>query len=147
MHRLATRVRDESLPGKRQNLFKSTSAAVVTFAIIASCLLASPSLALAAGGCSDSVNSSRTWEDWLGGARVHASAQFQPTHTCSDGRHVKRAYVRIVRECGPHFDTGRYYSDTASSPQDTTTFSVNRWIFDSVLWGCQTNTYYGFEYF
>ena len=87
-----------------------------------------------------------TWEDWVGGARVHAYVDFHPSDWCN-GRHVKRAYVRLIRQCGPYYDTGRIYSYTAGSPNDTRLYSVSAWIFDSVLWSCNTNTYYGYEYF
>lgn len=42
------------------------------------------------------------WEDW-GGARWHAYVDFRPSDLC-DGRHVKRAYVRLIRECGPYYE-------------------------------------------
>lgn len=86
------------------------------------------------------------WEDWLGGARVHGSVSFHPSDICN-GRHVKRAYVHLIRECGPYFDPGRYYTPTATSRSDTRTYSASEWIFDSVLWSCNTNVYYGYEYF
>jgi hypothetical protein len=142
-------VRDDDAPEPRARRWrrKLAAIAIVVATTTATLLVAGQAPASAADGCADSVNSFRTWEDWIGGARVHASAKFQPSHTCSDGRHVKKAYVRIVRQCGPKKDTGRVYSQTASSSRDTTTYTVSAWIFDSVLWGCQTNTYYGFEYF
>jgi hypothetical protein len=87
-----------------------------------------------------------TWQDWIGGARVHAYVDFRPSDTCN-GRHVKKAYVRLIRRCGPSYDTGRLYTYTASSPTDTRLFSMSAWIFDSVLWGCRTDTLYGYEYF
>ena len=87
-----------------------------------------------------------TWEDWLGGARVHGYVDFHPSDTCN-GRHVKDAYVRLVRQCGPYYDTGRLYTYTAGSSSDTALYSVSAWIFDSLLWGCNTNVYYGYNYF
>ncbi len=86
-----------------------------------------------------------SWEDW-GGARVHASVDFRPNDLCN-GRHVRKAYVRLIRQCGPYFDTGRIYTYTASSPYDTALYFVSAWILDSPLWWCNTNTYYGYEYF
>ena len=86
------------------------------------------------------------WEDWLGGARVHAYVDFHPSDICN-GRHVKRAYVHLVRQCGPYFDAGRDYTATASSPNDTRLYSESSWIFDSVLWNCSTAAYYDYEYF
>lgn len=86
-----------------------------------------------------------TWEDW-GGARVHAYVDFHPSDICN-GRHVKRAYVRLIRQCGPYYDTGRLYTYTASSSSDTRLFSISAWIYDSALWWCNTNTYYGYDYF
>lgn len=86
------------------------------------------------------------WEDWVGGARVHAYVDFHPSDVCS-GRHVKDAYVHIVRQCGPYYDPGRWYTATAGSPSDTRLYSVSGWIFDSVIWGCNTNTYYAYDYF
>jgi hypothetical protein len=86
-----------------------------------------------------------TWEDW-GGSRVHAYVDFRPSDWCN-GRHVKRAYVRLIRQCGPYYDTGRIYTYTAGSTSDTQLYSVSAWILDSALWSCNTNTYYGYEYF
>jgi hypothetical protein len=87
-----------------------------------------------------------TWQDWVGGARVHAYVDFHPSDICN-GRHVKDAYVHLIRQCGPHFDPGRDYTYTAGSTSDTRLYSVSSWIFDSVLWGCNTNAYYGYDYF
>lgn len=87
-----------------------------------------------------------TWEDWLGGARAHAYVDFHPSDICN-GRHVKDAYVRLIRQCGPYYDTGRIYTYTAGSASDTRLYSVSAWIFDSVLWSCNTSTYYGYDYF
>jgi hypothetical protein len=86
-----------------------------------------------------------TWEDW-GGTRVHAYVDFRPSDLC-DGRHVKRAYVRLIRQCGPYYDTGRVYTYTAGSASDTSLYSISAWTFDSPIWSCNTNTYYGYEYF
>lgn len=86
-----------------------------------------------------------SWEDW-GGARVHASVAFAASDLCN-GRHVKAAYVRLIRQCGPYYDTGRIYTDTASSTSDTQMRGVSVWIFDSPIWWCNTNTYYGYDYF
>lgn len=86
-----------------------------------------------------------SWEDW-GGARVHAYVDFRASDLCN-GRHVKVAYVRLVRQCGPYFDTGRIYTNTASSQYDTVLHSVSAWIFDSPIWGCTTRTFYGYDYF
>lgn len=86
-----------------------------------------------------------SWEDW-GGTRVHAYVDFHPSDLCN-GRHVKAAYVRLIRQCGPYFDTGRIYTYTASSPSDTQLYTVSAWIFDSPIWSCNTNTYYGYDYF
>jgi hypothetical protein len=88
----------------------------------------------------------RSWEDWPGGARVHAYVDFRPSDWCN-GRHVKRAYVRLIRQCGPYYDTGRIYTYTAGSASDTRLYSVSAWIYDSPLWGCTTRTYYGYDYF
>jgi len=85
------------------------------------------------------------WEDW-GGARWHAYVDFRPSDLC-DGRHVKRAYVRLIRQCGPYYDTGRIYTYTAGSASDTSLYSVSAWIFDSTIWSCNTNTYYGYDFF
>ncbi len=86
-----------------------------------------------------------TWEDWEG-SRVHAYVDFHPSDLCN-GNHVKRTYVRLIRQCGPYYDTGRIYTNTASSTSDTRLYSVSVWIFDSPIWSCNTNTYYGYEYF
>lgn len=123
------------------------TAVIASIPLLAGFLVVTAAPASAAGSCPDSVNAFVTWEDWLGGARAHAYVQFQPSHSCPDGRHVKRAYVRLIRQCGPYLDSGRIYTYTASSRYDTRMYSVSAWIFDSVLWWCQTNTYYGFEYF
>jgi hypothetical protein len=87
-----------------------------------------------------------TWQDWVGGARVHAYVDFHPSDICN-GRHVKDAYVHLIRQCGPYYDPGRDYTYTASSPSDTRLYSVSSWIFDSVLWYCNTNAYYSYDYF
>jgi hypothetical protein len=87
-----------------------------------------------------------SWEDWVGGARVHAYVDFHPSDLCY-GRHVKRAYVHLVRKCGTSYDPGRDYTYTAGSPSDTRLFSVSSWIFDSPLWWCNTTANYGWEYF
>ena len=86
-----------------------------------------------------------TWEDW-GGSRVHAYVDFHPSDLCN-GRHVKRAYVRLIRQCGPYYDSGRIYTYTAGSASDTRLYSVSAWIYDSIIWSCNTNTYYGYDYF
>lgn len=88
----------------------------------------------------------KKWEDWIGGARVHAYIDFRASDVCN-GRHVKRAYVRLIRQCGPYLDTGRIYTGTAASPSDTRLYSQSAWIFDSVLWRCNTAVYYDYEYF
>lgn len=87
-----------------------------------------------------------TWQDWIGGAREHAYVDFHPSDLCN-GLHVKRAYVHLIRQCGPYYDTGRIYTYTAGSASDTRLYSVSAWIFDSPIWSCNTNTYYGYEYF
>lgn len=104
--------------------------------------LSSGSMASVATRCPAFVS----WEDWWGGIRVHAYVDFRPSDLC-DGRHVKRAYVRLIRQCGPYYDTGRIYTYTASSASDTRLYSVSAWIFDSIIWGCVTSTKYGYEYF
>lgn len=86
-----------------------------------------------------------SWEDW-GGARVHAYVDFRPSDLCN-GRHIKVAYVRLIRQCGPYYDSGRIYTYSATSASDTRLFSVSAWILDSPLWWCNTNTYYGYDYF
>lgn len=86
-----------------------------------------------------------SWQDW-GGARVHAYVDFRASDLCN-GRHVKAAYVRLIRQCGPYFDTGRIYTYTASSQYDTTLYSVSVWIFDSPIWSCTTRSFYGYDYF
>ena len=101
----------------------------------------SSTMATAATRCPAFVS----WEDW-GGARVHAYVDFRPSDLCN-GRHVKAAYVRLIRQCGPYYDTGRIYTNTANSSSDTRLFSVSVWILDSPLWWCNTNTYYGYDYF
>lgn len=88
----------------------------------------------------------KSWEDWIGGARVHAYVDFHPSDLCN-GKHVKAAYVRLIRQCGPYYDSGRKYTYTASSPTDTRLYSVEAWILDSIIWSCNTNTYYGYDYF
>lgn len=50
----------------------------------------------------------KSWEDY-GGARVHAYVDFHPSDLCN-GRHVKRAYVHLIRQCGPYYDSGRIYT-------------------------------------
>jgi hypothetical protein len=87
-----------------------------------------------------------TWQDWLGGARVHAYVDFRASDLCN-GRHVRRAYIRFTRPCGPSLDTGRIYTSTASSPSDTRLYSYKRWVWDSLSWSCTTYTWYGYEYF
>lgn len=64
-----------------------------------------------------------SWEDW-GGSRVHAYVDFRPSDLCN-GRHVKVAYVRLIRQCGPYFDTGRLYTYTASSASDSRLYSIS----------------------
>lgn len=86
-----------------------------------------------------------SWEDW-GGSRVHAYVDFRASDLCN-GQHVKMAYVRLIRQCGPYFDTGQIYTYTAGSTSDTQLYSVSAWIFDSPIWSCNTNTYYGYDYF
>jgi hypothetical protein len=87
-----------------------------------------------------------SWEDWIGGARVHASVSFRASDICN-GKHVKNAYVRLIRQCGPYLDTGRIYTSTAPSASNTALRSASVWIFDSVLWNCTTRAYYGYNYF
>jgi hypothetical protein len=86
------------------------------------------------------------WEDWIGGARVHASVSFRASNTCN-GKHVKNAYVRVIRECGPYLDSGRIYTSNAPNSSDTALRSASVWIFDSVLWNCTTRAYYGYNTF
>ena len=86
-----------------------------------------------------------TWESDHG-TRVNAYVDFHPSDLCN-GRHVKDAYVRIVRTCFPAYDSGRVYTATASSPSDTRLYSVTKSAWDSPLWWCNTNTYYNYDYF
>lgn len=85
------------------------------------------------------------WEDY-GGSRWNAYIDFRASDVCN-GRHVKRAYVHIVRTCPPAYDSGRVYTATASSPYDTRLYSVTKSAWDSPLWWCNTNIYYDWEYF
>lgn len=105
-------------------------------------LMLSGTAAAAATRCPAFVS----WEDGPGGARVHAYVDFHPSDLCN-GRHVKRAYVRLIRQCGPYYDTGRIYTYTATSASDTRLYSVSAWILDSPLWGCVTTTKYDYSYF
>lgn len=86
------------------------------------------------------------WEDWLGGVRVHGYVSFRPSDTCN-GRHVKSAYIHIVRSCGPYLDFGRWYTQTATSQSDNRLFSVSGWAFDSLISHCNTNVSYDYRYF
>lgn len=115
---------------------------VIALLMASSAIIVTPASAQAATRCP----AFSSWEDWIGGARVHAYVDFRASDTCN-GRHVKRAYVRLIRTCGPYLDSGRLYTSTASSPSDTTLRSVSAWIFDSVLWKCTTNAYYGYDTF
>lgn len=105
-------------------------------------IVATPGVASAATRCPAFV----TWQDWVGGARVHAYVDFRASDKCN-GRHVKRASVTLVRTCGPYKNTGKIYTSTAPSKSSTGLRSVSAWIFDSVLWKCVTRTYYDYEYF
>lgn len=87
-----------------------------------------------------------TWQDWVGGARVHAYVDFRSSDICQ-GRHVRTTYVRLIRRCGPAYDTGRLYTSSGSWAGDGTLRSTSVWIFDSPWWGCRTDTYYGYELF
>jgi hypothetical protein len=86
------------------------------------------------------------WEDWLGGVRVHGYVSFRPSDTCN-GRHVKRAYIHIIRTCGPYRDFGRWYTQTATSQSDNRLFKVSGWAFDSLISHCNTNVTYDYSYF
>jgi hypothetical protein len=86
------------------------------------------------------------WEDWLGGVRVHGYVSFRPSDTCN-GRHVKSAYIHIIRTCGPYRDFGRWYTQTATSQSDNRLFKVSGWAFDSLISHCNTNVTYGYSYF
>jgi hypothetical protein len=101
-----------------------------------------PSSAPAANHCPAFAH----WEDWLGGVRVHGYVSFRPSDTCN-GRHVKRAYIHIIRKCGPYRDFGRWYTQTATSQSDKRLFKVSGWVFDSLVSHCNTNVYYGYSYF
>lgn len=86
-----------------------------------------------------------TWEE-LGGTRRHASISFKPVDLCN-GRHVKRAYVVLSRSCWPAVNTGRVYTASASSPSSSSTYSISKNVWDSPVWSCNTNAYYGWDYF
>lgn len=83
------------------------------------------------------------WESGIGGAWVNARIEFRATDICN-GVHVTRAYVRIVRQCGPYKDSGRQYV-YASSVNDSTLRWIQIGMGDSILWWCQTNGYYGWD--
>lgn len=127
---------------RRHSAVRRGTQALVALLVGLLAIVAAPPPANAATRCPAFV----TWEDWLGGARVHAYVDFRASDVC-DGRHVKAAYVRLIRNCGPFYDTGRLYTSTASSPSDTTLRVKSTWIFDSILWRCSTATYYGYDFF
>lgn len=66
-----------------------------------------------------------------------------------NSRHALRAYQRFIRSAGPSLDTGRMYTSSASSNQDSTLRQRDDLVWDSPFWGDQytTHYYYGFEWF
>lgn len=130
---------EQSTPRAGRRMFARV--AMTLLLVVPVGIVATPGVAGAATRCPAFV----TWQDW-GGSRVHAYVDFRASDTCN-GRHIRRAYVRLIRQCGPYYDTGRIYTNTASSPFDARLFSVSAWIFDSAIWSCNTNTYYGYDYF
>lgn len=134
-------------PGSIKRKLSSTGRQIVSI-VLAVLLAASGALIMApaASAATNRCPAFVTWEDWIGGARVHAYVDFRASDICN-GRHVKKAYIRIMRSCGPGVDTGRKYTATARADTDSQLYSVSEVVFDSVVWRCNTNTYYGYEYF
>ncbi len=84
------------------------------------------------------------------GWKHHAARTFR-AYNVYDGLHVRRVWVRLVRECAvwDDGDTGRVYSAYAKSPSDTTTYSVETSLYDGPWPGsaCTVRSSYGTEYF
>lgn len=86
-----------------------------------------------------------SYEDWLGGARVHAQVSFRASDVCN-GRHVRQAWVRIWRTCWPSVDSTKYTS-VASSTSDGSVRSTSLVLFDSPVWSCVTHAGYSYRTF
>lgn len=86
------------------------------------------------------------WQDWLGGVRWHASISFRASDLC-EGRHVKRAAVRLYRECWPSMDSGMVWTSDATSVNDTAVRTVSIVRFDSLVPGCNTRKAFMYNYF
>lgn len=81
------------------------------------------------------------------GFRWNVSVEFRATDLC-EGRHVKRAYVRLINRCPVgSFDTGRVYTRYAVSPNDTRLYKVKKTKYDSLLPNCDTEPRFGYEFF
>lgn len=85
-----------------------------------------------------------TWEEWGGAWRV-AKIEFRATDTC-EGRNVRWAAVKLIRQCGPYKDSGWHYT-YAPSRYSTQLNWVQIGMGDSILWGCRTDAFYNWGYY
>lgn len=96
----------------------------------------------------DGENYGKSWESSLLGAKVNGYVQIRGSYD-DGGRHAQRGYQRFTRPSGPSLDTGRMYTDAASSPEDAAVHSRTDSVWDSPLWGDEYVTSYnwGVDYF
>lgn len=111
--------------------------------LVASALVAVGPSAPTAQAATDRCPVGSVWESGIGGAWVNARIEFRATDICN-GAHVTRAYVRIIRRCGPYKDSGRQYV-YASSVNDSSLRWIQIGMGDSILWWCQTDGFYGWD--
>ncbi len=104
-------------------------------------------LAIAVPALGASMNFARAWETLLG-ARWNGYVQIQASFN-DNGRHARRGFHRFTREAGPPLDTGRLWTSTATSRNDSTIRSRQDSVWDSPLWGDRYTTRYNwnFEWF
>ncbi|MBP3222458.1 MAG: hypothetical protein J6M18_00835 [Actinomycetaceae bacterium] len=111
-----------------------------TFVIFASCALlfaSSAGFAFAWSG----PNKGRVWEDWIGGARVHASIQFQPSYAdhywsgkyTKQAKHAVQGSVTLSRQAGPSLYKKAYTARYSRNYKGVVKKEI--WAFDSILWG------------
>jgi hypothetical protein len=105
-------------------------------------------VALVGNAFASGPNAAATWEDGPGGIYVHGIVQIKASYS-DGGLHAKQGYIRLTRKSGPSLDTGRLYTQEATSKTDTNSYERQKQVTDSVLSGADytTHFYYGFIWF
>jgi len=83
-------------------------------------------------------------EDWQTklGFVAHVKVSFRASDLCN-GQHIKQVYVHLHNSCPLQGDRGRAYSFEAASPWDTTLYTIEDSIVDSVIPNCDVISNWG----